>query len=428
MSQYALDTSVNVYPFTRQVDGEEVVIGRPDTMAFLALPIDAVEILDYLAAGKTVGEVQGLYQQKYGEVPDLVDFLSLLEDEGFVQPKKDHSIEPLAAAIESTSTPRSAASPDLQFHFANFPQSVAKLFFKRSSLILYALVITLALVATFIEPSIIPGRNAYVFTKNMTVMILSLTIVIYITVFLHEMAHLVGARAVGVPSRFSIGHRLWVLVAETDMTGIWVVPRNQRYLPFLAGSLLDAISASVLILMFFAVKQGWLSLPSIILSLANALLLSYLLRILWQCYFFVQTDFYYVITTYFNCKNLMGDTQIFLQNKVARFVHWVYPVDQSKIPANEMRVIRSYALVWIGGRVVALSILIFVSLPVMYHYLLTVFFTLRAGYSANPYAFIDALMLGSLFLVLQGSGFWLWFRSLYRGGRKTYELAKRSGY
>jgi hypothetical protein len=43
----------------------------------------------------------------------------------------------------------------------------------------------------------------------------------YATVFLHEMAHLVAARgAVGVSSRLGISHRLWYLVAETDMTGV----------------------------------------------------------------------------------------------------------------------------------------------------------------------------------------------------------------
>ena len=427
MDRYTLDTCVTVYPFTRHVDGEEIVIGRTDTMTFLALPAEAVEILDYLAQGKTIQQVQTLYQEQYGEVPDIAEFLELLESEGFVQPKAAAVTEQQDRAEQSfVVLPSTHATPT--FHFVNFPQRVAELIFKPVALIGYGLIIVLALVAAIIEPSVIPGWSAYLFTTNMTIMVLSLTALTYSTLFLHELAHLVAARAVGVPARFSIGHRLWVLVAETDMTGVWSVPRNKRYLPFLAGSLLDAVSAAVLILVFFAEQRAWISLPPVVFSLGRALLLAYLLRILWQCYFFVQTDFYYVITTLLNCKNLIGDTETYLQNIAARFIGWLPQVDQSHIPAKEMRTIRWYALVWLGGRIVALSVLLLVSLPLMYTYLLTVSSTLQAGFAANPYAFIDSLVLGSLFLVMQGTGFWLWFRSLYLRGKKTYEFAKRPAY
>ena len=52
---YALSDFVEVFPFTRQPEGDEVVIGRPDIGVFLALPAEAVEILDDLAAGRSVG-------------------------------------------------------------------------------------------------------------------------------------------------------------------------------------------------------------------------------------------------------------------------------------------------------------------------------------------------------------------------------------
>lgn len=414
IGRYATDTSVEVYPFTRQLDGEEVVIGRPDTVVFLALPPDAVEILDHLADGKTVGQTQSLYQTKYGEIPDMEDFLVLLEQKGFVKPQCALAL-PLAIPDSIlSSTADVQPQPPVRFHFANFPQPLAQLLYSRPVLIGTSFIIGLALAAVVVEPALLPGWDALLFTEHLTLMRVSLALLGYTTVFFHELAHLVAARAVGVSSRLGLSHRLWILVAETDMTGVWAVSKHQRYLPFLAGPLLDALSAALIILMTVAATYGWIRLPSGVLRLAQAMLLIYLLRLLWQCYFFVRTDFYYVITNFFQCKNLMRDTQIFLRNQLARLVRAGQIIEQRHIPAAEMRVIRWYALVWIAGRMVAFGALIFITVPLIYNYTLIIGAALMRGYTADPYSFIDALVMGALFFIPLAAGFGLWIRSLLK--------------
>ena len=83
---YSPDTLVSVHPFTRQPEGEEVIIGRLETGVFLAVPPEAVEVLEYLAQGKSVGEASEIFRQAHGEVPDLNEFLDLLEAKGIVRP------------------------------------------------------------------------------------------------------------------------------------------------------------------------------------------------------------------------------------------------------------------------------------------------------------------------------------------------------
>lgn len=403
MGQYTGDILVAVYPFTRQSEGEEVVIGRTDTAVFLVLPSDAVELLDYLADGKTVSQALSLYQEKYGEVPDIEELLDFLEGKGFVQ---------LLEKNGNTAFVSSAEKPtQLRFHFANFKRSLAQRLFSRSVLVSCGVLIGLALVAIALDPSIVPGWGAHFFPKNLTLMRLVLIAMSYLVLFLHEMAHLIAARAVGVSSRMGISNRLWILVAETDMTGIWGVPRNQRYLPFIAGSLLDAVSASILTLILFAHSHAWLVLPPVVFLLSRAMLLTYLLGLLWQCYFFVRTDFYYVIGNFFRCKSLMKDTEVYLRNQLARFIRSVRKVNQSHIPAFERRVIRIYAILWLVGRIAAFGGLIFISIPLMWHYYLAVFGVLSAGYQTNTYAFIDALLMLLLVFTPRGIGFWLWIRS-----------------
>lgn len=417
MRQYTSDTLVAVYPFTRQPEDEEVVIGHPETDLFLVLPSDAVEILDYLAIGKTVGETQLIYQEKYGELPDIEDLLNILEGKGFVKPLLQDEANFSHAVIKATFAPPTTKAAKVRYNFANLPQSLAQKLFSRPVLLGCAILVSLALLAIAFDPTLIPSWEAYFFPENTTLMILVLAVLDCVILFLHEMAHLVAARALGVSCRMGISNRMWMLVAETDMTGIWGVPRNQRYLPFLAGPLLDTVSAAILTLVFLAQKHGWIVMSPVVFQLGQALLLNYLLGLLWQCYFFMRTDYYYVIANFFRCKSLMKDTEVFVRNQLARVIRRVRKVEQSHIPARERRIIRLYAILWLVGRTAALGSLILITLPLMWHYYVKLFAVLSAGFEANPYAFIDAMLLILLVCIPYSLGFGLWIRSFYKKQR-----------
>jgi hypothetical protein len=418
---YAAHTRVTVYPFSRQVEGEEVIIGNPDTATFLVLPTDAVALLDDLSKGKTVGEVALAYQRKHGEVPDLDNLLDILERKGFVQSTAEQRLY-FGPARDQLQKRRLAKKPaPVRFHFENFPQPLAQRLCSRQVLLVCSLLISLALIATLHDPVILPSWDAHYFTHHLTLMQLLVMAIGYATVFLHEMAHLVAARAVGVSSRLGISHRLWYLVAETDMTGVWSIPRTHRYFTFLAGPLLDTVSASILILLLFAEHHRWIALHPIGLQLSRAMLLTYLLRLLWQCHLFVRTDFYYVIATIFRCKNLIKDTEIFLLNQLSRLMPAVKPVSQIHIPPRERRFIRWYAVLWLLGRLAAVYVLVSISLPLTWHYGLMIGHIWHGGFQAHPYAFIDALVLFWLYFLTQGIGLFLFLRSCFQSRRYRYE-------
>lgn len=86
MPRFALDGRVAVCPFAHQRDGESVTIGDLDRQVFLTIPVEGLDILTPLAAGRTVGETVALYEQAHGQTPDIEDFLSVLAGEGFVAP------------------------------------------------------------------------------------------------------------------------------------------------------------------------------------------------------------------------------------------------------------------------------------------------------------------------------------------------------
>jgi putative peptide zinc metalloprotease protein len=416
---YAREARVSVYPFSRQEQAEDIVIGRVDTGVFLSLPAEAVALLDELGAGKTIGEVQDAYFAAHGEIPDMEGLLGYLEERGFVSVLAPGAAAPDAAAF-AAGPGQDGGQParQMRYHFTNIPAGFAAKLFGKPALAIYAAVTAAAIFAAATHPAILPGPRALFFDEHITFFALALLVWGYSSIFFHEMGHLLAARAAGVDSRLGIGHRLWVLVAETDLTNLWSRPKRERYLPFLAGAIVDLVSGSLVVLLLAANQEGWIALSAVAERLARAIVFVYFLRLVWQCFFFVRTDFYYVLSTWFGCVNLLGDTETFLRNQVARFTRLMKPRDQSMIPASEWRVIHMYSVIWALGRILALATLFTVTLPLLLLYSGMLIDALRVGYGADPLHFLDVMLISTFTLVPLVAGLGLWAMSLFKGWRR----------
>jgi putative peptide zinc metalloprotease protein len=410
---YALSDFVEVFPFTRQPEGDEVVIGRPDIGVFLALPAEAVEILDDLAAGRSVGAAQESFERVHHETPDMADLLTFLESKGFVRRRDGKPARGLG------SSPQSSSPANVRYHFTSIPETVARRLFGPTPARLYLLVIAVAFLLVVREPALIPDGRSFYFPEHRTVKVLILFVWSMLSVFVHELCHLLAARAAGVKSRIGIGNRLWILVAETDLTGLWAVPRNQRYLPLLAGPISDGFFASLIVFLLYGQSHAHLHLSSGMVELLRASLLLYLARLLWQCFFFVRTDFYYVITLFFGCKNLMKDTQRFLQSRLSYLFRGRSKEDQSRIPAAEMRVVKAYSILWLLGRGLAFVSLFAFTLPALSRYLRDLLAALAHGSGSDPYGFVDTVVVNMISLFPLVLGLSLWLASFLRKRSRT---------
>ncbi len=401
---FAPDSRVRVHPFSLQPDGDELVIGRAGG-SYISVPAEAVEILRGFEAGKTLAEVEELFFARHGERPELAEFLAGLHSRGFVEPEE--------SGAKVAGSPAAA----LPAAGSGILTALSGLLFGRAALGVYLLVVLAAAAAAVVRPDIIPGRSSLFFPRHRTLNGLLLLLLAYASVFVHEMGHLLAARSVGVRSRIGISHRLWIVVAETDLTGLWGIPRRRRYLPLLAGCVVDLVSAALLMLVLFAAAAGRLGLSATLRQFVSAMVFVYFMRILWQCYLFLRTDFYYVIGALTGCKNLMDDTQAFLRNQLARWRPAMARADQSAIPRREMRVIRLYAGVWVIGRLLAFAVLFAVSIPLTVYYIRSLGAAVRLGVVAHPYPFLDSLFVTATFVVPLSVGMTLWIRSLVKTRR-----------
>jgi hypothetical protein len=403
MARFEPDAHVAVRPFARNHEGENVTIGLLDGQTFVTIPVEGVEILDALAEGGTVREALDRYERAHAETPDIEDFLEALEQAGFVTALR--AGDPAASAPE----PSPQAQP---MNFRWISAGAARRLFSAPVLIACGLAIAIGVGLGATTPSLVPAVTVLVFHRHLAAWTAVMFAVATAGVLVHESAHVLAARAAGVPARVRISHRLWVLVVETDMTGIWLAPKRSRQLAFLARAIIDGVSSAALLGVLWARQHGWLVLSPTLDRFVAATLLTYLLRLLWQCFVFVRTDLYYVLATALDCKNLLADTEDLLRNWVAGARRRPPLIDQSAIPTRELRSIRAYTVIWLAGRLLAIASLFFVMLPVLAGYGAEIVRTVTGGHPSYDAA--DVLTIVVIVFGVQGAGFVLWIRALYQ--------------
>lgn len=413
MTAYPPDTIIRLHPFKHYQDGEDVFIGLAGQDSIFCIPSDGLDILQSLASGRTVGETVRRYEEEHGQTPDIDDFLHVLSSEGFLAGPGAAQAGEAVAGGHRRSWSLDWISPE-----------AARRLCGPVVLTVCGILVAIGLVALAADRSMVPTVGTLLFPKGyfaaLTFSTLALAIV---AVMLHELAHAVVARSIGGSARVGLGNLMYVLVAQTDITGIWLAPKRKRYLAFMSGTIVDLVMASLIIDALYANHRGWIHLnQTVALPLLSAFLFTYGMRISFQLLFYLRTDVYYVVATAMSCKNLMTDTEALLRNRLAGVLRrpgWV--TDQSSIPQRERNRIRAYAGFYLGGRVFWLGVLVFWYIPLLWGYLRQ--FVLLFMGRPHQFGVIDFLTVAILAFLIDGGGIVLWVRSIW--GRLTHRLAHR---
>lgn len=406
-----------VEPFVRQDEGDEVVIGLPDRGTFLALPRDAVDLLDALAAGRSAAEVKADYRREHGVEPDLDGLLDELARRGFVrrQPSDASAAAPSGAPGDALASAPAAVPALRSAHFAWLPRPLARALWSRPVVALCGLAIVAASLLMLLDPHLRPSARTAFFEERTIAFLGLLMLIGLVSTFFHEMAHLLAAHARGVSCRFGIGNRMWFVVWETDMTGIWALPRRERYLPILAGVFADLTGGALLVLVHAAAARGVVELSPTTLQMVRAVVFIYAMRIAWQLYMFLRTDFYYAFANLFGCRNLMADARADLAFRARRLIARATGAPPALPAGREGRAVRLYSWLWLAGRALAFSILVFVQLPLFFLYIHR-FGQILAGNDAGTD--LAEVLTSLLFVLFLTWGFALWIREIWRSRRK----------
>lgn len=320
------------------------IVEDAESGEFYEMPYVCIEAIRLLENNLTLGEAEKQLKADFPqEEVDIMAFAEQLLELDLVEEADGHHI------------PRKHPSKGTEGKEQRIINGgIGKWVFSNYSIGLYGAMLISVIALWAVHPNLFP-RYTDLFVSDLMVinsvvwLVLSLAIVL-----VHEWGHYMAVKAQGLTSRLGIGHRLFLVVFETEMNGVWRLPAKKRYVPYLGGLCFDItllFSATVIRLVW----GGTVPLLDSIMALAGLCLL---INILYQFLFFMKTDLYYVIENATGVYNLMENSKAWL----SRFLPFTAP-DGAVIYEGESKIVRWYAWFYIAGFILSAGLFLFYLLP-----------------------------------------------------------------
>lgn len=297
------------------------------TNNFFEMPkicIDAIELINQGAPLKEIEDTLKL--QNPDEDVDILEFVGQLYELGLVKEIDGVAVE--KQVVENHSGGK-AISPKL-----------AKFFFNKISVKLYALLFAVNLAIFVFRPDLFPTYIDFFPFEIMSINILVYMVLSFTFVVVHELGHVLSIRAHDLPTKVGVGNRLFLVVLETDMTPAWGLPPKERNTLYLAGMYFDTV-----VLFVALVLQMLLPGNPIIIGILGIVALDVVLRMIFQCCFFMKTDLYYIFENVTGCYNVMENGRRYL-NKWLPFIKYDIHSDAFE---HEEKVVKRFSYFYLAG-------------------------------------------------------------------------------
>lgn len=356
------DTVLRVRELSVVAQGADFLVGDPSRGRFVVLPEIGVRVIELLRAGRPVGDVAVAAAEHAGTDVDVVDFAESLCALGFAEVGDG---PPAAAPAHANASPRWAALVN-----------------GRATQALAALAALGSVVVFVVSPAMRPSADDVFFLDTPARSLAALLLISYALRGAHEVCHWLAARAEGVPARIDVARRLYVLVFETDLTGLWALPRRRRFWPLLIGMGFDAVVLAVVLAARLAAEAGWWRPVPALDGLLAALVLLQAAGIVAQFFVFLRTDVYAVLAIATGCFDLWRVTR----STVRRRLGLARPRHRAELDAahpRDLAVARWFSWAYAAGMLLALWFFVVYFLPAVVH---LVGWTGRSVLSADPYS------------------------------------------
>jgi radical SAM protein with 4Fe4S-binding SPASM domain len=386
------------------------IVGQEDTGTYGEFPEIGVRILEELEKEKDVKRVTEKIYQETKQSYDIQDFIKSMLYSGFIKSINGRLLDREKLTPRKIESVFNQINPKLFSWIFSWPVGLLSLAFT-----------VIALILMISNPAFRPHYRNMIVSNFYTITGFAVVIAGVILASKHELFHFFAARKYGVKSAFRLSTRLYLLVMETDVSNVWVLPKRKKLLVYLAGAFNDIVTLSLLvILLYFGSSHSWLaklasganggifaSIYSFLShpwfdKIAKLLIFTSFYMIVFQCMFYMRTDFYYTIAHSLNCRNLMEDTQKYIylnfilpllkklsQIKIFPFRNKIMSqIEKTKdarleVTPPELKVIHFYAPFFVIGVSVMLWFFIFNMLPVLFILYVGAFGTLIKGFTSG---------------------------------------------
>ena len=386
-----------VIPISIQKDGDAYIVGSADLGDFYQFPREAVAILTMLQSGETPEAIKSNMADSEPVPVDVDDFITQLLQMGFLTRGDMPRFDPRAPDISNRPSGRV---------FAADPR-MAKAVFSLPALICFLAIVVYAAISAIMDPALRLDFGALYIETNRTLLLIVVLALSLLQTAAHELGHMLAAAREGITCRYGIGTRLWTVVAESDLTGILALPRAKRYLPMLAGLLVDILCLSLFTLLLGLLLRMGAS--EFMLQVVRVMMLETAISMAWQFNIFVKTDIYFVLCNYFSYPDLDRDARAYLRHLVHHASFGRFGAVAPSRIFGHLAALRIFTLVWVFGRLLSVAVLVTIFLPAMWQYLTSAARMLN-GPPASMWAALDTITYVSILLMMLGTGMYMWLK------------------
>ena len=296
------ESIVFLQPFVIREDKKNYILENKQTNEFFAMPVVCIDAIKLLESGESVGVTESVLKQKYpDEEIDVLEFIVQLKELSLLKRIDEEEIK----VKEVRSKP---------FNFMWVTPDLGKFFFNKYSIRLYIFFFLASMLFIAIKPSLVPQYGDIFIFETMFYNIIVFLVISIILVLIHEAGHILAIRSFDLPTRLDVGHRLFFIVLETDLSAGWKLPSSQRNTLFLAGIFFDITVLCISFTVEMLIQP--LNNP-LLLNLLSLINLNIVLRLLFQCCLYMKTDLYFVLENITGCYNLMEDTITYIRRKLS---------------------------------------------------------------------------------------------------------------
>lgn len=366
-------------PIEIRRDKRHFIVEDKTSGEFYEMPEVCIEAIKLMEMGKKLGEIEETLKVDFpNEEVDLLDFSNQLFDMDLIEAIDGEKVEKKEIVKESLG-------------FLWISPKIGKFFFNRMALSLYAVLFLVNIILLISKPSLFPNYQDAFVSDVMVINIITYLAVTFSLVLVHEFGHIFATRAYNLPTKLGVGHRLLLVVLETDMTSVWRLPTRDRNVLYLAGLCFDTFVLFIALMskLVFPNSSG------IFLSLMTLAAYDVFVRIIYQCCVYMKTDLYYVFENITGSYNLMENAQQKIRNRLPFFntSH-----DKDEVFPGEKYIVFSYAIFYFIGVTVTLALMTIFYIPVLLH---AAKLTLPKFLEPpSSFAFWDAVLFSSQFLVI----------------------------
>ncbi|CAH2716159.1 hypothetical protein BACCIP111895_03343 [Neobacillus rhizosphaerae] len=373
-----LDSHLILVPLEIREDKKNYIIEDQVSGEFYEMPEVCIDAIQLINDGKTLGEVESLLKEKFpNEDIDLLDFAGQLLELQVIAEINGVKIENKKKTKED-------------FGFLWVSPKLGKFFFNKAGYFIYFVLFIVNISLFIATPSLFPHYKDLFIFDLMVLNIPAWMLLTFILVLLHEFGHILAMRAQNLPTKIEVGHRLFLVVLETDMSSVWKLPSKNRNVLFLAGLCFDTLILSLALIFQLIFANG----SEVFLSILSVVVLDTFIRIVYQLCIYMKTDFYYVFENVSGCYNLMENAQ----QMIRKWLPFRPLVSKSEVVfAEERKTVFLYSIFYFVGVFLTMGLFVIYYIPQV----LFAWKMVLPGFSEGPTSilFWDALLFSMQILI-----------------------------